>query len=112
MRKTLWKNAVIVGSICAAAEAALILLADPGTDRWVLVQSLLFWFGGGLAVFMADSGLGPLLHGVVLTVLLNTPWYIALSIAPGKWAHLPPLVIASVLFGCLIGYLKKKLPRD
>lgn len=107
--KVIWRNAILIGLLCALLEALLLLGTDPGIDRWVLTQSLLFWFGCGLVVYMADSGLPALLHGVLLTLLLSLPWYIVLVIAPGKLTLLPPLVIAGIVFGLLIGFLRKKL---
>lgn len=38
--KVIWRNAMLVGAICAVLEALLILVADPNTDGWVLTQSL------------------------------------------------------------------------
>lgn len=109
MARVTWRNAFLVGVVCAILEALLILVADPGTDRWVFIQSISFWLGCGMVVYMADSGIPPIPHGVTLTVLLNIPWYIALSIVPGNLTLLPPLVIASIIFGIVIGLLKKKL---
>ena len=65
-----------------------------------------------MVVYMADSGISLILHGIILTILLNIPWYIALSIAPGNLALLPPLIVASIMFGIVIGLLKKKLRRE
>lgn len=112
MTKIIWRNAFLVGVLCAALEALLVWGTDPGVDRWLLAQGVLFWLGAGMMVYMADSGLPPILHGISLTILLNLPWYIALAIAPGQWTLLPPLIIASVIFGCLIGWLRSKLQQS
>jgi hypothetical protein len=112
MTKIIWRNALLVGIICAVIEAVLVWGTDPAIDPWLLAQGVLFWLGAGMLVYMADSGLSSLLHGISLTVLLNLPWYIALAIAPGQWALLPPLIIASVILGCLIGWLRGKLNRS
>lgn len=107
--KVIWRNAILIGLICALLEALLLLGTDPSIDRWVLAQSLFFWFGCGLVVYMAESGLPALPHSVLLTLLLSMPWYIVLAIAPGKLTLLPPLVIAGIVFGLLIGFLRKRL---
>lgn len=111
MTKIVWRNALLVGVVCAALEALLVWGTDPGVDRWLFAQGVLFWLGAGMVVYMAESGLSPLLHGISLTVLLNLPWYIVLAIAPGQWALLPPLIIASVIFGCIIGWLRSRLKK-
>jgi hypothetical protein len=110
MAKT-WRNGAIVGLVCALIEAVLIVAGDPDAGQWALTQGVLFWFGCGLVVYMADSGLPPVAHGIALTVLLNVPWYIALSVVPGKPSLLGPLVIASVVLGGVIGALKRKLNK-
>jgi hypothetical protein len=109
VRAKIWRNALIVGVVAAALEAMLVLTAHPDVNRWVLTQGVLFWFGCGIVVYMANSGLGAIVHGIVLTLILNVPWYIALAIAPGRPAMLPPLIGASIVLGAIIGWLRQRL---
>ncbi len=108
---TKWKNGLLVGVIVATLEGLLIWAADPNTQPWVLVQSISFWLFCGLVVYMTETGLPTVINGIVLTILLNIPWYIALSIVGGKPNHLIPLVVASLIFGVIIGFASGKLKQ-
>lgn len=105
------KNAVIVGLIPAILEGLLIHFADPTTSNWVLIQSILFWFGCGFVVSLIDIGFNKIVSCILLTVLLNLPWYIALSIGNDKLDHLVPLIISSIIMGLVIGLVSKKLNK-
>jgi hypothetical protein len=107
-----WKNAAITGSITAALEAILLFAADPHLSAWILFQSIFFWFACGIVVYLADTGLPPWLHGIVVTVLLNISWYIELSIIPNKLSHLAPLIIASIIFGAILGVVRNRLQQN
>ncbi|RPI94229.1 MAG: hypothetical protein EHM40_07260 [Chloroflexi bacterium] len=104
-----WKNGFLTGAVVAALEGILIWVADPSLTLWVFVQSVSFWLFCGLVIYMTETGLPAILNGILLTVLLNIPWYISLSIAAGKPGNLIPLVIASILFCTLIGLMSQKL---
>lgn len=106
---TKWGKAAIVGLIPATLEFLLVYFADPGAGTLMLLQSVIFWFGCGVVVYLASPPASRILGSVLLTLLLNLPWYIALSIAPGKWEHLVPLVVASLVMGVIIGVVGKKL---
>ena len=106
---TKWKNGLLVGGVAAILEGVLRRLTDPNISIWVFVQSVSFWLFCGLVVYMAETGLAALPQGVLLTVLLNIPWYIALSVGDGKPELLIPLVVASVIFGTVIGLVSRKL---
>ncbi|MDF1612566.1 hypothetical protein [Stygiobacter electus] len=105
------KNAIIVGLIPAILEGLLIHFADPTTGNWVLIQSILFWFSCGFVVYLIDIGLNKIISCILLTVLLNLPWYISLSIGSGKLEHLAPLFISSIIMGLVIGLVSKKLNK-
>lgn len=108
---TKWKNGLLVGFIAAALEGLLLWVTDPNISTWVFLQSISFWLFCGLVVYMAETGLPTLLNSILLTVLLNIPWYIALSIGDGKPELLIPLVVASLIFGTVIGLVSKKLKQ-
>ena len=108
---TKWKNGLLIGFIVATLEGLLLWLNDPNISTWVFLQSISFWLFCGLVVYMAETGLPTLLNSILLTVLLNIPWYIALSIGNRKPELLIPLVIASLIFGTVIGWASKKLKQ-
>lgn len=103
------KRSAIVGIIPAILEGVMILSVEPTIDRWVLFQATLFWFTCGVTVHIIDLGFPRIVHGILFTVFLNLPWYIAESIVKNKTEHFLPLVIASIVFGIIIGWTSKKL---
>ena len=106
---TRWKNGLFVGSIAAVLEGLLLGLSDPNISTWDFLQSISFWLFCGLVVYLAETGLPILPGSILLTILLNIPWYIALSIGDGKPGLLIPLVVASLIFGTVMGLVSKKL---
>ena len=109
---TRWKNGLFVGSIAAALEGLLLGLSDPNISTWVFLQSISFWLFCGLVVYLAETGLPILPGSILLTILLNIPWYIALSIGERKPELLIPLVVASLIFGTVIGLVSKTLKQS
>jgi hypothetical protein len=103
------RNAIIVGAIPAILEGLLVYFADPLVGKWVLIQSILFWFSCGFVVSLADIGYRRIPVSILLTVLLNIPWYIALTIVANKPEHLIPLIISSIVMGTIIGYTSSRL---
>ncbi|PJZ55524.1 hypothetical protein [Leptospira barantonii] len=99
------RNASIVGIVAAALEGLLIFFADPNASRWILIQAMLFWFSCGAVVSVTEIGIPKLVSSIVLTELLNLPWFITLVVIPGNWGHLIPLIVASLIFGTIIGGL-------
>lgn len=99
------RNALIVGIVAAALECLLISFADPNASRWILIQAMLFWFSCGATVSVAEIGTSKLLTSILLTELLNLPWFITLVVIPGNYSHLVPLIVASLIFGSIIGGL-------
>jgi hypothetical protein len=108
---TRWKNGLFVGSIAAVLEGLLLGLSDPNISTWDFLQSISFWLFCGFVVYLAETGLPVLPGSILLTILLNIPWYIALSIGDGKPGLLIPLVVASLIFGTVIGLVSKKLKQ-
>jgi hypothetical protein len=106
---TKWKNGLLVGAVVAILEGILIWTADPSTTPWIFIQSISFWLFCGLVVYMTETGLPAILNSILLTVLLNIPWYISLSIVAGNPGHFVPLVTASIIFGTMIGLMSKRL---
>lgn len=107
MRKK-WFYAVAAGAFCALIEAGIVYTAEPSISGWLLLQGILAWFSCGVLVVLAESGLPPILHSVFLTLLMNSAWFIAESIAKQKPEHFLPLVAASTVLGLCIGLLRKK----
>ncbi|MBA3705147.1 MAG: hypothetical protein H0W84_04415 [Bacteroidetes bacterium] len=106
------KNAIIVGLIPATLEGLLIYFADPNTGSWILIQSILFWFSCGFVVYLIDLGINKIVSCILMTVLLNIPWYISLSIGSGKPEHLVPLIVSSIVMGLIIGVVSKRLNKS
>jgi hypothetical protein len=106
---TKWKNGILVGAVVAMLEGILIWAADPSITPWLFIQSISFWLFCGLVVYMTETGLPAILNGILLTVVLNIPWYISLSISVGNPGYLIPLVVASIIFGTIIGLMTKRL---
>jgi hypothetical protein len=98
-------NATLTGLTPALLEGLLIYFADPKCGHWMLIQSMLFWFSCGFAVHLIDTGRRKIVTSILLTVLLNLPWYIALTVTAGNPNHLIPLVIASIVMGTIIGLI-------
>jgi hypothetical protein len=105
------RNACLVGIVPAILEGLLVYFADPTVSIWVLVQSILFWFGCGFVVYLIDIFPNKILGSILATVLLNLPWYIALTIVANKPNHLIPLIIASLIMGTIIGMVSRWLNK-
>ncbi|RHX90365.1 hypothetical protein DLM76_20310 [Leptospira yasudae] len=103
------RNAAIVGLAAAALEGILIGAADPNAGILILIQAMLFWFSCGFIVSVAEIGLPKVLSAVLLTELLNLPWFITLVVIPKQYDHLVPLIVASLIFGTVIGWLNRFL---
>lgn len=99
---------VVAGVVAGVVDVVLITVADASAGVWVMMQSLLFWSVAGWLVVVSPSRFTPVLHGVVVTVLLNLPWYLALGPGSGHWEHVAPLVGMSVVFGLGFGVVRKK----
>jgi len=110
-RKVRIRNASIVGIIPATLEGLLIYFADPLAGKWILIQSMLFWFGCGFVVYLIDLEYKRILTSVLLTILLNIPWYIALTVVANKPEHLIPLIASSLIMGTFIGFVASRLDR-
>jgi hypothetical protein len=105
------KNAVIVGLVPAILEGLLVYFTAPTTNNWILIQSVLFWFSCGFVVYLVDIGLNKIVNCVLLTILLNLPWYIALTVGSDKIEHLVPLIVSSIIMGLVIGFVSIKLNK-
>lgn len=106
-----WRNGLLVGAVVAILEGLLLWLTDPSISLWLFIQGVSFWLFCGLVVYVAETGLPVLPSSILLTMLLNIPWYIALSIGTEKPELLFPLVVASLIFGIVIGLLSKRLKQ-
>jgi hypothetical protein len=95
-----------VGALAGAADVALILAVDSAATTWVMLEGCLFWTVAGWVVVASESGLGRYAHGIVVTVLLNLPWYVLLGPASGKPEHVPPLIVMSIIFGAIFGWAR------
>jgi hypothetical protein len=104
-------NSIIIGIVLGVLEGVLITFGDPNASTLVLIQSILFWFSVGVIINISDTGLSNYAHSIFIVLFLNIPWYINLTVIPNKLEHLPPMVIVSVLFGLISGFLSKKLTK-
>lgn len=102
-------NASITGVVPAILEGILVYSVEPTVNPWVLAQACLFWFTCGFAIYLIDVEMPSILKGMIFSVFLCLPWYIAESVVAGKPEHFAPLVIASVLQGLIIGFLDRRL---
>jgi len=102
-------KASIVGTILGMLEGLLIVFGDPTATNLILLQSVIFWFGAGIIVYISDTGWTIYKHSVFIILLLNIPWYINLTLIPNKLEHLPPMIIVSIFFGLIAGYITSKL---
>ncbi|RHX83118.1 hypothetical protein [Leptospira stimsonii] len=108
-----WRNAVLIGIVAGIMEGLLVGLADPNVGTWVLIQSILFWFSCGTIVTLTETGFSKFWSVLIFTEIMNLPWFIALVVIPGNYSHLIPLIVASLIFGSIIGGLNilLKTPR-
>ena len=104
-------NAIVVGATFALIETLMVYGVNPQESGWVLFQGATFWFSCGVIVAISKTSLQPIIHSIFITVLMNIPWFIALSIIPKNYDHLAPLFIASIVFGIIGGGLMKWLNR-
>lgn len=104
--KKMWAWGLGAGAIAATVDISLILAVEPTISRWALLEVALFWFPAGWFVVSTSSGLRRYAHGILITMLLSSPWYIVESFAKGKPEHLPPLVLMSIVFGVLFGWAR------
>jgi hypothetical protein len=111
MDKVKIRNAVIVGLLPAALEGTLIFLVEPKTNSWIMIQAILAWFSFGLVVSLIPKGKRVVFNSIVLTVILNLPWYIAETVVKNTPEHFIPLFIASIVMGGIIGFATKLLDR-
>ncbi|MBI3134663.1 MAG: hypothetical protein HYZ14_08335 [Bacteroidetes bacterium] len=105
------RNAFIVGAVPAVLEGILIFLADPEASNWIVIQSIFFWFTCGFVVYLVNIGYRKILVSLLLTVFLNIPWFIALTVVANQPDHLIPLLVASIIMGTLIGLLSAWLNK-
>lgn len=101
-----WRWGLGAGLAAALADAALIVAVDPGASAWTVLQSMLFWTTAGGFVVASETGLGRYAHAIATTVMLNLPWYVALSLAIAHPEHLPPLLAMSLVFGGWFGWVR------
>lgn len=106
--KGFWRWGLSAGLAAGLLDAGLIALVEPQVSPWVLLQSFLAWLVCGWAVVATKTGLGDAAHGMLVTVLLNLPWFVALSLATGQPGHLPPLLGMSLVFGWGFGWARKR----
>jgi hypothetical protein len=96
-------NAILTGLIPAVLEGLLIYFTASETNVWILIQSVLFWFSCGFVISLIEIGKSKILTSVLLTLLLNIPWFIALTIVANHPEHFIPLIISSLIMGIIIG---------
>lgn len=105
------RHAALVGLALALVEGLLLYLAEPGGSRWVLLQSVSFWFGCGCVLHLLHLVPNRWLSALLVCLLLNIPWYIALTVVAGHMEHLLPLLMATLLMSGLGAWLSQRLHR-
>lgn len=102
-------RALLAGLAAAVFDGVLIATMDPSASPWVIAVAMLYWTTAGMAVVLSSTGLGDIAHGVVATIVLTTPWFVELALAPGKPQMLPPLVTMAAVFGVGFGYARRAI---
>lgn len=105
------RAAFLVGLVPATLEGLLVYFADPMVSNWVLIQSVLFWFGCGFINHVVQLGLHRMVSVLIITLMMNLPWYIALTVGANRPDHLIPLIIASVVMAIAIGAVSLRLSK-
>ena len=105
------RNACLAGTVPAILEGLLLYFAEPTINNWVLVQSVLFWFSVGFLAYLVEISANKILSSLLVTVLLNLPWYIALTVVANQPDHLIPLIVASLVMGTIIGFVSMALNK-
>jgi len=104
-------NALFVGLVPAIIEGILIYSVEPNTNTWILVQAVTAWFSFGFVVYLINKGNRIILNAILLTLLLNLPWYIAETVVKNTPQHFLPLVIASIVMGAIIGFISLQVNK-
>jgi hypothetical protein len=104
-----WRYGLGIGLVAGLLDITLIYFVDPSLSPWLFIQAGIAWTLFGWIVLATDSGLPPMRHGILVTLLINVPWFINESILPGRWDHLPPLIVQGVVFGSLFGWEKRRM---
>lgn len=105
-----WVIGLGAGVVAGALDVALITLADPAQGGWVHLQSFLAWLACGavaVAVVGPPSSRGDMIVAVLVTVLLNLAWYVALGPATGHPEHVVPLLVMSLVVGAFFGLARR-----
>jgi hypothetical protein len=105
------RKAALVGLVPLLLEVILIYAVDSQTESWILIQSGLAWFSFGFVIHLINKSKRIVLNSVLLTIILNLPWYVAESIAKNMPEHLIPLIVASIIMGTIIGFVSKSVER-
>lgn len=106
------RNAIVIGGVFALFETLMVYGVNPEESGWALLQGATFWFSCGVLVSISKTSLHPIIHSIFITVLMNIPWFIVLTIIPKNYDHLAPLFIASLIFGTIGGGLSIWLTRS
>lgn len=90
--------ALVAGMLAGFLDMILIIFSEPASG-WTLLQVFLAWTICGFVVVVMDTRLNRFLHGIMLTVAINLPWYVLYGPGAGHAFLVVPLVIMSVVFG-------------
>lgn len=107
-----FRNAVVIGLVCAFLETVLLMSFEPNWNAMLILQSDLFWFGCGVTVYYLRFKHSHILISILFTILLMLPWLVLFSIAPKKYDHIIPLLVASIIMGTIIGLLKRRFLQN
>ena len=98
---------LLAGLVPAILEFLLVYSVEPEISKWILIQVSLFWFGCGISVYKLNEK-NSFLFSIFYTLFLNSPWFIAESIAKQKPEHFLPLLLASIIQGSILAFISKK----
>ena len=61
-------NPILVGTLLGFLEGILIMFGDPNVGNLILIQSIIFWFGVGVIIYISNTGLSIYKHSVFITL--------------------------------------------
>ena len=104
-----WIYGLGSGLLIGIPMAIVVAVSNPNASFWMLAEDIIAWTVMGWVVISSSSGLKPIMHGVMITVFLNLPWYIQFAILPGRWDHLPFMIVMTMIIGLIFGFVKKRI---
>jgi hypothetical protein len=105
------KSALIIGIIPAILEGLLIYFFDSKASKWVIIESMFFWYSAAMIIYLIELPISELVKSILFSLVLATPWFIQEVFIFNNLDHLLPLIISSGIMGLIIGLISKKLKK-